>query len=102
MVTKAVPLSGRKRTMFKLVGTYKVFWYSPNFIICTPLIDTSAVLRSMLNRLMRRWRAKRSLISSRVGIRPRTIRSWEEKSKFVALGPDLGNSSSSSSTLSTP
>ena len=24
--------------MFKLVGTYNVFWYSPNFIICTPLM----------------------------------------------------------------
>ena len=53
MVMSAVPLRGRKRTMFRLVGTNRVCTYSPNLSICTPLIDTSAVRRIMLNRLMR-------------------------------------------------
>ena len=46
----------------------------------TPPIDTSALRRNIMNRLTRVCRAKRSLISSRVGILPRTILSCEVRS----------------------
>ncbi len=44
---------GGSGTMFRLVGTNRVCTYSPNLSICTPLMETSAVRRIMLNRLMR-------------------------------------------------
>ena len=38
--------------------------------------EISGLRRMKLNRPMRRRRAKRSLMSSSVGMRPRTMRSW--------------------------
>src|SRR6056297_1138637 len=77
--------------------------YSPNFSRRTPPTVISVERRSRLKRLMRRWRAKRSLIISSVGMLPRTMRSWLERSTDRAT-PSWARSSSSVSTspLSTP
>src|SRR5690606_35146582 len=72
--TSAVPRSGRIRTRFKLVGTCSPCTYSLNLSILIGATATSGPRRSILKRLVRKRRAKRSLIISSVGMRPRTIR----------------------------
>ena len=75
-----VPRSGRTFTRFMFAGTKRECTYSLNFIICTVPTVTSGRRRKRLNRLIRNRRPKRSLIISRVGSRPRTMRSWLVKS----------------------
>ena len=50
------------------------------FCTLMPPIETSGLLRMKLNRPMRMLRAKRSLMISIVGMRPRTMRSWLARS----------------------
>ena len=59
-----------------LVGTGSVLRNSPNFIMSVETMLTSTTLRSAVERMSRNKRQNRSLMISRVGIRPRMIRSW--------------------------
>jgi len=72
----ALPLSGSIRKMCRLVGTGSVLRNSPNFIISTDRALTPTTLRSSDERLIRNRRANFSVVISKVGIRPRMIRSW--------------------------
>lgn len=75
-----IPLSGFMCTMVRLVGTNRLCTHSPYLTMRTPSMEISTVRRNMLTRRMRKARAKRSLIISSVGRRPRTMRSWLVKS----------------------
>src|SRR5579859_7143446 len=92
ITTSAVPRSGLMRTRLRLLGTARPCTYSANLSIFTPSTDTSQVLRSTPKTALRKKRAKRSLTISRVGRRPRTMRSCCVKSyEMTASG---GNGSS--------
>ena len=78
--TSAEPRSGLTVTMLKLVGTTISRRKALYFCTLMPPIDTSGLLRIRLNRPMRMLRAKRSLTTSIVGMRPRTMRSWLARS----------------------
>ena len=62
--------------MLMLVGTTRLRVNSLYLITRTGPTEISGLRRMKLNRPMRRSRAKRSLMTSSVGIRPRTMRSW--------------------------
>ncbi len=66
--------------MLKLVGT--TISRRKALYFCTLMlpIEISGLLRMKLNSPMRMLRAKRSLMISIVGMRPRTIRSWLARS----------------------
>ena len=70
-----LPRSGLMLTRLKLVGT--TISRKKALYFCTLMlpIDTSGLLRMKLNSPMRMLRAKRSLMTSIVGMRPRTMRS---------------------------
>ncbi|MNL84679.1 hypothetical protein D3C87_2127230 [compost metagenome] len=70
-----MPRSGFMCTRLRLVGTTRLRMNSEYLDTRTEPTDTSALRRRKLNRPTRSRRAKRSLIISRVGIRPRTMRS---------------------------
>jgi hypothetical protein len=70
------PRSGFTDTRLKLVGTTISRRKALNFCTLMPPIETSGDLRMRLNSPMRMLRAKRSLMTSMVGMRPRTMRSW--------------------------
>ena len=74
------PRSGCTLTMLKLVGTTISRRKALYFCTLMPPIETSGLLRMKLNRPMRMLRAKRSLMISIVGMRPRTMRSWLARS----------------------
>ena len=76
----AEPRSGLTLTMLKLVGTTISRRKALYFCTLMPPIETSGLLRIRLNRPTRMLRAKRSLITSIVGMRPRTMRSWLARS----------------------
>ena len=71
----AVPRSGFMWIRFRLVGTTRLRMNSLYFDTRTEPTETSALRRRKLNRPTRKYRAKRSLMISSVGMRPRTIRS---------------------------
>src|SRR5690606_8925141 len=95
---RPMPRSGLKRIRLRLVGTYSECMYSPNLTRSIPRTDRSAERRIRLNRPMRQSRTKRSLTISRVGIRPRMIRSWLAKS----YGRATPGSTGSGPVLTTP
>src|SRR5581483_2867510 len=69
-----VPRKGFIFTMLRLVGTCRLCTYSANFFTWMGATAISGERRSRLYRLTRNRRAKRSLIISSVGMRPRTMR----------------------------
>ena len=101
--SNAEPRSGLILITLRFDGISKVWTYSPNFNICTPSTEITGDRRNKVNSLIRKLRAKRSLIISSVGMRPRTMRSWLPKS--YSRVPSTGASSTaavSTSPLSTP
>jgi hypothetical protein len=74
------PRSGRTCMMLKLVGTTISRRKALYFCTLMPPMETSGLLRIMLNSPTRMLRAKRSLMISMVGMRPRTMRSWLARS----------------------
>ena len=74
------PRSGATLTTLKFVGTTISRRKLLNFCTFTPPMATSGVLPMKLNSPSRTLRAKRSLMTSIVGMRPRTIRSWLDRS----------------------
>jgi hypothetical protein len=77
---RPLPRSGRTAMMLKLVGTTSSRRNMLYFCTCTVPTEISGLRRMKLNSPTRRLRAKRSLMTSIVGMRPRTIRSWLERS----------------------
>jgi hypothetical protein len=75
-----LPRSGLTLMMLKLVGTTISRRKALNFCTLMPPMLTSGLLRIRLNSPMRMLRAKRSLMTSIVGMRPRTMRSWLARS----------------------
>src|SRR5215471_7146058 len=71
----AVPRSGFACTRLRLVGTTRLRMNSLYLTTRTGPTEISALRRVKLKRPMRRSRAKRSLMISSVGMRPRTMRS---------------------------
>ena len=72
----ACPRKGSILKMCRLVGTGKERMNSPNLTMSTLVVVTSTILRRALDRVVRNKRAKRSLMISRVGMRPLMMRSW--------------------------
>src|SRR5262245_23485762 len=69
------PRSGFICTTFRLVGTTRLRMNSENLTIFTGATEISGLRRMKLKRPIRKRRAKRSLMISSVGMRPRTMRS---------------------------
>ncbi|MCY1249181.1 hypothetical protein D9M72_626910 [compost metagenome] len=79
-ISRPEPRSGRTCTMLMLVGTTTLRRKAPNFCTFTGPTAISGLRRMKLKMPMRKLRAKRSFTISSVGMRPRTIRSWLERS----------------------
>src|SRR5690606_1076310 len=99
---RPVPRSGLNRIRLRLVGTYSECMYSPNLTRSMPRTDRSAERRIRLNRPIRHRRTKRSLTISRVGMRPRMMRSWLAKSYGRATPGSTGSGSVLTAPESTP